>query len=55
MPSPDAHLGLPGWAGNTVFSELWNEQSFIHCLRMVAMGIDNRYQDTVNEVFYLMC
>ena len=55
MPSPDADLGLPGWAGNPAFSQLWNEQSFIHCLRMVAMGIDNLYQGTVNEVCSFLC
>ena len=50
MPSPNAELGMPGWTGNPRFSQLWNEQSFIHCLRMVAMGINQRFQEAVKKV-----
>ena len=31
-------------------SQLWNECCFIHCLRMIAMGVDALFQDAVGAV-----
>jgi hypothetical protein len=45
----DAALPFP-FPQNPAFSQFWNEQCFIHCLRMIAMGIDLSYQDAVEEV-----
>jgi hypothetical protein len=41
---------VSGWTRNPKFSQLWNEQSFIHYLRMVAMGINHRFQEAVKKV-----
>ena len=30
-------------------SQLWNEMCFIHCLRMIAIGIDDEFQEAVEE------
>ena len=50
MPSSNAASGVLGWTMNPDFSQLWNEQGFIHCLRMVAMGINHRFQEAVKKV-----
>jgi ankyrin repeat protein len=47
MPTNELGFGFPR---NLAHSQLWNEKCFIHCLRMVAMGIDESYQKVVNEV-----
>ena len=31
-------------------SQYWNEKSYIHCLRMMAMALDGAYQKAVREV-----
>jgi hypothetical protein len=35
---------------NKAHSQLWNEQCYIHYIRMLAMGIDTSYQKVVGEV-----
>ena len=35
---------------DTSCSQLWNERCFIHCIRMIAMGIDESFQTSVREV-----
>jgi len=50
MPSSNAESGVPGWRMNPDFSQLWNEKGFIHCLRMVAMGINHRFQKAVEKI-----
>jgi hypothetical protein len=44
--SPDDRVFPP----DPQHSHLWNEQCFIHCLRMIAIGIDCQYQEAVSEV-----
>jgi ankyrin repeat protein len=41
---------IPMFPRSSVHSQLWNEQCFIHCIRMIAMGIDQPYQNVVSEV-----
>ena len=31
-------------------SQLWNEKCFIHCLRMIAIALDNGYQSEVEQM-----
>ena len=31
-------------------SQLWNEKCFIHCLRLIAIGIDDQFQKTVEAM-----
>jgi ankyrin repeat protein len=47
MPTNELGFEFPR---NLAHSQLWNEKCFIHCIRMVAMGIDESYQKVVNEV-----
>jgi ankyrin repeat protein len=47
MPTNELGFGFPR---NLAHSQLWNEKCFIHCIRMVAMGIDESYQNVVNQV-----
>ena len=35
---------------NPAYSQLWNEQCFIHCIRMIAMAIDVLFQTLVSGV-----
>jgi hypothetical protein len=35
---------------NVAHSQVWNEQCFIHVLRMVAMAIDRMYQNLVQKI-----
>jgi ankyrin repeat protein len=35
---------------NPGYSQLWSEMCFIHCIRMIAMGIDAMFQKLVGEV-----
>ena len=41
---------LPEFTQNPQYSQLWNEQCFIHCLRMISMGIDVSFQKAVEKV-----
>jgi len=45
----DEALPLPFPRDNTK-SQLWNEKCFIHCLRMIAIALDNEYQTDVEKM-----
>jgi len=45
----DAAMPFP-FPRNLAFSQLWNEQCFIHCIRMIAMAIDPSFQLLVSGV-----
>ena len=39
-----------GFPRDRAHSQLWNEACFIHCIRMIAMGIDESFQSLVSGV-----